>query len=92
MNSGNFGKHGINLHALELALRSKRRWWGGGRGEGGGSVVGVSEKKIPLCIQSGDFATSHIYFHNDTEGKEGEGSGGGVMRGRKKEHQGEFNL
>lgn len=29
MNSGNFGKHRINLHALELALRSKWRRAGG---------------------------------------------------------------
>lgn len=43
MNSGNFGKHGINLHALELALRSK--WRRRGRGA---VVVGVPPKN--LCV------------------------------------------
>lgn len=34
VNSGNFGKHGINLHTLELELRSKRRWRGRDLGVG----------------------------------------------------------
>lgn len=37
VNSGNFGKHRINFHASELALRSK-----------GGGVVGVSETSVYL--------------------------------------------
>lgn len=37
MNSENFQKHRINLHALELALRSK-----------GGGVMGVPETSVYL--------------------------------------------
>lgn len=62
MNSGNFGKHGINLHALELALRSKWRRRTGGRWS-------WEYPPKPLCIQNRDFALLcfHVYFHNDTE-------------------------